>query len=148
MTSPLLSLSAVAEGVVQTIPGAHSFPRLTLALMYRDASPVVKFILTGLFLAALAALVLLAVGMMLPPPARAKAARFLESLMLAAPIAAALGAAYGTVTIFIGIANTNVWNLAVAAPGIAEAILSVATGLATLLIAVIAYAVVRPRPAG
>jgi biopolymer transport protein ExbB/TolQ len=41
----------------------------------------------------------------------------------------------------------NVSNLAVAAPGIAEAILSVATGLLALLLAVIAYGVVKPRKA-
>ena len=50
---------------------------------------------------------------------------------------------------WLGIANTNVSpaNLAVAAPGIAEAILSVATGLLVLLLAVIAYGVVKPRRA-
>jgi biopolymer transport protein ExbB/TolQ len=78
----------------------------------------------------------------------AGAARFLEAAMLAAPIAAVFGAAWGVLTIFLGIANTNVGpNLAVAAPGIAEAILSVATGLLTLLLAVVAYGVVKPRRA-
>ena len=77
----------------------------------------------------------------------AGAARFLQAAMLATPIAAMLGAAFGILTIFLGIANTNVPNLAVAAPGIAEALLSVATGLLTLLIAVIAYGVVKPRQA-
>ena len=125
----------------------HQLPKLTLALMYFDASAVVKFILTALFLAGLAALAILIGGLLLPPSGREKAARFLECVMVAAPIAAALGASYGAVTIFIGIANTNVANLAVAAPGIAEAIMSVSLGLATLLIAVIAYGVVRPRKA-
>jgi biopolymer transport protein ExbB/TolQ len=77
----------------------------------------------------------------------AGAARFLETAMAAAPIAALFGAAWGLITIFLGIANTNVANLAVAAPGIAEAILSVAIGLLALLLAVIAHRVVKPRSA-
>ncbi len=58
-----------------------------------------------------------------------------------------LGAAWGLITVFLGIANSNVANLAVAAPGIAEAILSLAAGLLALLVAVIAHRVVRPRTA-
>ena len=75
------------------------------------------------------------------------AARFLESAMVAAPIAALFGAAWGLITIFLGIANTNVAMLAAAAPGIAEAILTHAIGLLALLFAVIAHHMGRPRTA-
>ena len=61
--------------------------------------------------------------------------------------AALFGAAWGLITIFLGIANTNLAILAAAAPGIAESILSLAIGLLALLFAVIAHRVVKPRTA-
>jgi biopolymer transport protein ExbB/TolQ len=125
----------------------HALPKLTVARMYMDASPVVQIVLAGLLLTGLAALVILLLGLARSARGMAGAARFLKAAMVAAPIAALFGAAWGSLTIFLGIANTNVSNLAVAAPGIAEAILSVATGLLALLLAVIAYGVVRPRGA-
>ena len=127
----------------------HALPKLTVAQMYVDASPVVQIVLAGLLLTGLTALVIMLLGLARSSKGMAGAARFLEAAMVAAPIAALFGAAYGAMTVFLGIANTNVSpaNLAVAAPGIAEAILSLATGLLTLLIAVIAYGVVKPRQA-
>jgi biopolymer transport protein ExbB/TolQ len=115
--------------------------------MFADAAPVVKIVLIGLLLTGVAALLILLVGLARSSKGMAGAARFLETAMVATPIAALFGAAYGLMTIFIGIANVNVANLAVAAPGIAEAILSVSVGLLALLFAVIAHRVVRPRPA-
>jgi biopolymer transport protein ExbB/TolQ len=127
----------------------HALPKLTVAQMYVDASPVVQIVLAGLLLTGLTALVIMLLGLARSSKGMAGAARFLEAAMVAAPIAALFGAAYGAMTVFLGIANTNVSpaNLAVAAPGIAEAILSVATGLLVLLLAVIAYGVVKPRRA-
>ncbi|HEY5411788.1 MAG TPA: MotA/TolQ/ExbB proton channel family protein [Caulobacteraceae bacterium] len=125
----------------------HALHKLTVALMFMDATPVVKIVLVGLLATGLAALVILLLGLARSSKGMAGAARFLESAMVAAPIAALFGAACGLITSFLGIANTNVSNLAVAAPGIAEAILSVATGLLALLFAVIAYRVVKPRSA-
>ena len=125
----------------------HALHRLTVGLMFMDAAPVVKIVLVGLVLTGLAALVILLLGLARSSKGMPGAARFLETAMAAAPIAALFGAAWGLITIFLGIANTNIANLAVAAPGIAEAILSVATGLLALLLAVIAYRVVKPRSA-
>jgi len=51
----------------------------------------------------------------------------------------------GIVDHTVGVANTNVTNLAVIAPGVAEALLSVTVGSLALLLAVIAHRVVRPR---
>ena len=125
----------------------HALPKLTVARMYLDASPVVQTVLAGLLLTGLAAAVILLMGLAGAKGRMAGSARFLEAAMIATPIAALLGAALGALNTFIGIANVNVTNLAVAAPGIAEAILSVATGLFALLLAVIAYGVVKPRTA-
>ena len=127
----------------------HALPKLTVGRMYVDASPVVKIVLAGLLLSGLVAIVILLLGLARVSKGSAGAARFLEATMVAAPIAGLFGAAYGVLTIFLGIANTNIvsMNLAVAAPGIAEAILSVAAGLLALLLAVIAYGVVKPSRA-
>ncbi len=125
----------------------HALPKLTVAQMFIDASPVVKIVLVGLLLTALASLLILVLGLARSSRGMPGAARFLETAMAATPIAALLGAAWGLITIFLGIANSNVSNLAVAAPGAAEAILSVAMGLLALLFAVIAYRVVKPRSA-
>ena len=127
---------------------SHALPKLTVARMFADATPVVKIVLTGMLLIALVSAVILLIGLVAARSGRmAGAARFLERAMIATPIAALLGAALGAMNIFIGIANVNVANLAVAAPGIAEGILSLATGLLAMLLAVIAYGVVKPRKA-
>ena len=126
-------------------PVPHALHKLTVGLMFTDAAPVVKIVLIGLLLTGLAALVILLLGLARSSKGMPGAARFLETAMVAAPIAALFGAAWGLITIFLGIANTNVANLAVAAPGLAEAILSVAVGLLALLFAVIADRVVKPR---
>ncbi len=125
----------------------HALPKLTVGLMFIDAAPVVKVVLIGLLLTGLAALVILVLGLARSSRGMAGAARFLETAMVATPIAGLFGAAWGLITIFLGIANTNVANMAVAAPGIAEAILSVAVGLLALLLAVIAHRVIKPRTA-
>ena len=126
---------------------AHALPKLTVMRMFLDAAPVVKVVLVGLVLTSLVALAILLMGLARSSKGMPGAARFLETAMAAAPIAAVFGAAWGLITIFLGIANTNVANLAVAAPGVAEAILSIAMGSLALLLAVIAHRVVRPRSA-
>ncbi len=125
----------------------HPLPKLTVAQMFIDASPVVKIVLVGLLLTALASFLILVLGLARSPRGMGGAARFLETAMAATPIAALFGAAWGLITIFLGIANANVSNLAVAAPGAAEAIMSLALGLLALLFAVIAHRVITPRAA-
>jgi len=129
------------------IDAHHALPKLTIARMYMDASPVAQTVVAGLLLTGLAALVILLMGLFGAKARVAGSARFLEAAMIATPIAALLGVAFAALNVFLGIANSNVSNLAVAAPGIAEAILSVATGLLAMLLAVIAYGVVKPRNA-
>ena len=64
---------------------------------------------------------------------------FLASVGSAGPFIGLFGTVYGIMNSFIGIANTNTTNLAVVAPGIAEALLATGIGLFTAIPAVIFY---------
>ena len=64
---------------------------------------------------------------------------FLASVGSSAPFIGLFGTVYGIMNSFIGIANTNTTNLAVVAPGIAEALLATAIGLFAAIPAVIFY---------
>jgi|SRR6185312_1135421 len=64
---------------------------------------------------------------------------FMASLGSNAPFVGLFGTVYGIMYSFIGIANTNTTNLAVVAPGIAEALLATGFGLFAAIPAVIFY---------
>ncbi len=64
---------------------------------------------------------------------------FLASVGSAGPFIGLFGTVYGIMNSFIGIANTNTTNLAVVAPGIAEALLATGIGLFAAIPAVIFY---------
>jgi biopolymer transport protein ExbB len=65
--------------------------------------------------------------------------QFLASTGATAPFIGLFGTVYGIMNSFIGIANTNTTNLAVVAPGIAEALLATGIGLFAAIPAVIFY---------
>jgi len=65
--------------------------------------------------------------------------QFLASTGSSAPFIGLFGTVYGIMNSFIGIANTNTTNLAVVAPGIAEALLATGIGLFAAIPAVIFY---------
>jgi len=65
--------------------------------------------------------------------------QFLASLGSSGPFVGLFGTVYGIMNSFIGIANTNTTNLAVVAPGIAEALLATGIGLFAAIPAVIFY---------
>jgi biopolymer transport protein ExbB len=65
--------------------------------------------------------------------------QFLASVGSSGPFIGLFGTVYGIMNSFIGIANTNTTNLAVVAPGIAEALLATGIGLAAAIPAVIFY---------
>ena len=65
--------------------------------------------------------------------------QFLASVGANAPFIGLFGTVYGIMNSFIGIANTNTTNLAVVAPGIAQALLATGIGLFTAIPAVIFY---------
>jgi biopolymer transport protein ExbB len=65
--------------------------------------------------------------------------QFLASTGSTSPFVGLFGTVYGIMNSFIGIANTNTTNLAVVAPGIAEALLATGIGLFAAIPAVIFY---------
>ncbi|UTP41200.1 MotA/TolQ/ExbB proton channel family protein [Phenylobacterium sp. LH3H17] len=65
--------------------------------------------------------------------------QFLASVGSSGPFIGLFGTVYGIMNSFIGIANTNTTNLAVVAPGIAEALLATGIGLFAAIPAVIFY---------
>ena len=65
--------------------------------------------------------------------------QFLASVGSAGPFIGLFGTVYGIMDSFIGIANTNTTNLAVVAPGIAEALLATGLGLFAAIPSVIFY---------
>ena len=65
--------------------------------------------------------------------------QFLASVGSSGPFIGLFGTVYGIMNSFIGIANTNTTNLAVVAPGIAQALLATGIGLFTAIPAVLAY---------
>ena len=64
---------------------------------------------------------------------------FFASLGSSGPFVGLFGTVWGIMVSFIGIANTNTTNLAVVAPGIAEALLATGMGLAAAIPSVIFY---------
>jgi biopolymer transport protein ExbB len=73
---------------------------------------------------------------------------FLASVGSAGPFIGLFGTVYGIMTSFISIANTNTTNLAVVAPGIAEALLATGIGLFAAIPAVIFYNYFQTRISG
>ena len=65
--------------------------------------------------------------------------QFLASVGSSGPFIGLFGTVWGIMNSFIGIANTNTTNLAVVAPGIAEALLATGIGLFAAIPAVIFY---------
>ena len=65
--------------------------------------------------------------------------QFLASVGSSGPFIGLFGTVYGIMNSFIGIANSNTTNLAVVAPGIAEALLATGIGLFAAIPAVIFY---------
>ena len=70
---------------------------------------------------------------------------FFASLGSSGPFVGLFGTVWGIMVSFIGIANTNTTNLAVVAPGIAEALLATGLGLAAAIPSVIFYNIFQTR---
>ena len=73
---------------------------------------------------------------------------FLASVGSSGPFIGLFGTVYGIMNSFIGIANTNTTNLAVVAPGIAEALLATGFGLFAAIPSVIFYNYFQTRISG
>ena len=74
--------------------------------------------------------------------------QFLATLGSSGPFIGLFGTVYGIMNSFISIANTNTTNLAVVAPGIAEALLATGIGLFAAIPAVIFYNVFQSKNTG
>lgn len=74
--------------------------------------------------------------------------QFLASVGSSGPFIGLFGTVFGIMNSFIGIANTNTTNLAVVAPGIAEALLATGIGLFAAIPAVIFYNYFQTQIAG
>ncbi len=74
--------------------------------------------------------------------------QFLASVGASGPFIGLFGTVYGIMNSFIGIANTNTTNLAVVAPGIAEALLATGIGLFAAIPSVIFYNYFQTQIAG
>ena len=74
--------------------------------------------------------------------------QFLASVGSGGPFIGLFGTVYGIMRSFIGIANTNTTNLAVVAPGIAEALLATGIGLFAAIPAVMVYNYFQTRISG
>ncbi len=74
--------------------------------------------------------------------------QFLASVGSAGPFIGLFGTVYGIMISFIGIANTNTTNLAVVAPGIAQALLATGIGLFAAIPSVIFYNFFQTQIAG
>jgi biopolymer transport protein ExbB len=74
--------------------------------------------------------------------------QFLASLGSSGPFIGLFGTVWGIMVSFIGIANTNTTNLAVVAPGIAEALLATGMGLFAAIPSVMFYNYFQTRISG
>jgi biopolymer transport protein ExbB len=74
--------------------------------------------------------------------------QFLATVGSSGPFIGLFGTVYGIMRSFIGIANTNTTNLAVVAPGIAEALLATGIGLFAAIPAVVFYNFFQNKIAG
>jgi biopolymer transport protein ExbB len=80
--------------------------------------------------------------------ASAGASRVLATIGATAPFVGLFGTEWGIMNSFIGISRSHTTNLAVVAPGIAEALLATALGLAAAIPAVVIYNVFARSIAG
>ncbi|CAN5330990.1 hypothetical protein BH11PSE2_BH11PSE2_15060 [soil metagenome] len=156
-------LTVCAPAIVQAQPApapVASKPhptgqRLTLMLLFSDAGPAPKILVILLAAAGLGAVGFFVTGAskaggartadVQPPVAARRSLQYLATTRSAALVISALGPVLGLMNSFIGVANSNVANLAVVAPGLAEALLVASMGLFTALIATLLHGALKLR---
>jgi biopolymer transport protein ExbB/TolQ len=132
------SAEAYAPPDARLVPVAPE-DRLTVFGIFIDADPVVKLVMAGLLVAAVAALVLwiLQLGRRTPSP---RAMAFLSAWSGGAVLVGLFGAAYTLMNSMLGLSNLRpAPTISVVAPGIAEALASVMLGLLGAAIATLAH---------
>src|SRR5436190_1442830 len=142
------SACALAPLYAAALP-ATSFAATDTALLPRDLSPwgmfanadiVVKAVMIGLALASLATWTLRLERLEAAISRRmARGTGVLATVGAIAPFVGLFGTVWGIMNAFIGISEAHTTNLAVVAPGIAEALLATALGLIAAIPAVVIY---------
>lgn len=113
--------------------------RLTVFGIFMDADPVVKLVMAGLLVAAVAALVLwiLQLGRRTASP---RVMAFLSAWSAGAVLVGLFGAAYTLMNSMLGLSNLRpAPTISVVAPGLAEALMSIMLGLLGAAIATLAH---------
>ncbi|WP_374470220.1 MotA/TolQ/ExbB proton channel family protein [Phenylobacterium sp.] len=138
----LLGVNAAAQPTAPADPPLAVVPaaeRLTLGGVFADADPIMKLVMSGLALAALAALAVWILHATRRDVGRGAggALAYLSALGAAGPLVGFFGAAYCLLHSFIGLSNVRPTpSLAIMAPGFAEALMAAMLGLLAAAIAV------------
>lgn len=117
--------------------------KLTLFRVFLDAGPAAKFLLLLLLIGVVTAVIAAVHGRR---ETLARRLHLIATIRSACLLIALLGPLVGGMNIFIGVANVNIANLAIMAPGLAEALLIAGCGVLSALVATIAHAAVAPPP--
>ena len=127
------------------VPGmAHATTGMTSLDILRYADPTMQLLMLALAACAVTAIVV-AVRKVLAGPGLSGGSAYLQALRLGGPLIGLLGATYNALMINIGIANFGRTSYPVIAPFVAEAILLLALGLITGIVAVICNWIVEAR---
>lgn len=138
---------AAALLMVLATPGVTfaASPGITLGHVFGDAAPSVKLVMLLLVIGALVAVIVtvlkLASGRRL-----SGGSAYVSALRLGGPLLGLMGAAFGVLMSFIGIANAGeTVPMAVLAPGFAEAVLLFLLGLLAGVVGVICHWIIEAR---
>jgi biopolymer transport protein ExbB/TolQ len=141
---PILLMALTAAGAARAEELAVQYRRvpadqlLTPVRAFGDATPIVKLLMAGLLVAAVAAVAIWALQLARLRQGRPAHTAFLKGLSAAGPLLGLFGAVYGMLNGFLGISNIRPTpTLTVVAPGIAEALLVFGIGLFAACVAVI-----------
>lgn len=157
LASGLIAALAATHAQAQTVappdppfmlvPADH---RLTLGRVFMDADPLMKLIMAGLLIAALAALVVWILGVARArsggPGGRVGGLAYLSGLAAAAPLIGFFGFLYVLLNSALALSNVRpAPSISIMAPGWAEALLSAALGLLAAALGVIGHRHLQAR---
>lgn len=118
--------------------------QLTTGAIFMDADPTIKLLMIVLVISAAAAVVLTLLKST-SGPRLAGGSAFVSALRLGGPLVGLLGAAFITLMMFIGMANSGPVPMFVLAPGLAEAVMVLGLGILAGVIGVICHWVLEAR---
>lgn len=118
--------------------------RLTMGAIFLDADPTIKLLMLVLVICAVAAVVV-TLSKVASGPRLTGGSAFVSALRLGGPLVGLLGAAFITLMMFIGMANSGPAPMFVLAPGLAEAVMVLGLGILSGVIGVICHWVLDAR---